>query len=781
MELLTLALLIVVLVAVINRNRRSEELLEELNRRLRQLQDDVKELRREPELKPPAAVQRPWSPPPPPVRKPEPLPPPPVMPMPLPSSLPEEAAERAAQPVTVSAPPSSPEPPEPFLTRFLREHPDLEKFIGENLINKVGIAVLVLGIAFFVKYAIDQNWIAEAGRVAIGLGCGALLVTLAHYLRRNYRAFSSVLAGGGIAVFYTTIAFAFHEYQLIPQTPAFLLMVGVTAFGVGLSVLYDSRALAVIAALGGFATPFLVSTGEGNYVVLLTYLCILNGGLLSLAFFKRWPLVNLLAFAGTVLIVGGWIALKVDNQSGIRFLLAFTLISILYVLFLGMNLVYPIRYKLAFRAADLLQLLALAAAYYAAGMTLLSYVDEGAYRGLFTIGTGLLHLALAWYCLRHENTDRNLLYLLIGLTLTFGTLAVPVQLEGHAITLFWSAEFVLLYWLFRRSGIRLFRISSFLLMILAMGSLLLDWMLVPQQGLWLLFGSMRGLVTNIVAAGAFAVFTYLVLQPEAKAPEPLQRLLSWTGACLTALIAYLSAIASVNWYFYGLNGYEIPNVYHRMITAGAALLLGALLRRRRLPEAAVLQLGLTALSLVFYLSSQHLLDALRTEVQAGRATVLHGGAHLLASALYGLLLFRTVKVAQYDHALAGSRNALSWALSAAIILFISLDAGHLYTYLFGGGNEIAAKAQYGRAAMTILWGLCSFTLMGIGMRQRVRTLRIISLSLFLLALLKLFFYDLNGVSEGGKIAAFILLGALLLTVSFMYQRLKKLLIDDKAA
>ena len=45
--------------------------------------------------------------------------------------------------------------------------------IGENWLNKIGIAILVIGIGFFVKYAIDQNWIGEVGRVAIGIGTGA--------------------------------------------------------------------------------------------------------------------------------------------------------------------------------------------------------------------------------------------------------------------------------------------------------------------------------------------------------------------------------------------------------------------------------------------------------------------------------------------------------------------------------------------------------------------------------------------------------------------------------
>jgi uncharacterized membrane protein len=75
--------------------------------------------------------------------------------------------------------------------------------------------------------------------------------------------------------------------------------------------------------------------------------------------------------------------------------------------------------------------------------------------------------------------------------------------------------------------------------------------------------------------------------------------------------------------------------------------------------------------------------------------------------------------------------------------------------------------------------VCSFAFMWLGMRYKYRTLRIISLSLFSLTLFKLFAFDIRNIPVGGKIAAFFCLGVLLLVVSFMYQRLKKIIIDDE--
>ncbi len=86
---------------------------------------------------------------------------------------------------------SRPAPRKNFFERFREKNPDLEKFIGENLINKIGILILVLGVSFFVKYAIDKDWINEPARVGIGILTGALVMFVAHRLRKNYAAFST--------------------------------------------------------------------------------------------------------------------------------------------------------------------------------------------------------------------------------------------------------------------------------------------------------------------------------------------------------------------------------------------------------------------------------------------------------------------------------------------------------------------------------------------------------------------------------------------------------------
>ena len=274
-------------------------------------------------------------------------------------------------------------PEKSWLEKFKENNPDIEKFIGENLINKIGILILVLGISFFVKYAIDKDWINEPARVGIGILAGAIVMFVAHKLKANYKAFSSVFVAGAVGIFYLTIGIAFHDYQLFSQTMAFIIMVVITAFSAFVSVSYDRKELAVLTLIGGFAVPFMVSTGSGNYTVLFSYLIILNLGILTIAYFKKWNLVTILAFIFTCCIYSAWFQSEyaVDKlpHSG-----AFIFATAFYIIFSIAIVINNLRTKNQFSKIDYALLLANTFFYFGIGVTI---IDDGKMpvKGLYTI------------------------------------------------------------------------------------------------------------------------------------------------------------------------------------------------------------------------------------------------------------------------------------------------------------------------------------------------------------------------------------------------------------
>jgi uncharacterized membrane protein len=662
---------------------------------------------------------------------------------------------------------------------------DWEKFIGENLANKIGIAVLVLGISFFVKFAIDKNWVNEGGRVIIGLISGAILIGFAHYIRNTYRSFSSVLVGGGLTVFYFSVAYAFHQYHLISQGAAFIFMVIIAAFAVLLSIFYNRIELAVLATIGGFVTPFLVSTGQNNYVSLFTYLCILNSGLLVLSWFKRWKAINIIALFFTIIIYGSWLFRQVyliDEPFPYRWAIFFA--TMFYILSVAINIINNLKLQIPFGAFDFILLLSINFLYYAAGMVILQYWDDGAAKGVFTASLGVVNLLLTSFFIRRKQVDRNFIRLLVGLSITYISLAAPVQLKGNHITLFWAAESVVLFWLYQRSRIVLLKTGSLLLLFPLLVSLFMDWSQVYGLGSAIipLFIN-RGFVTTFVTAAAFFLYYKLMRaeKDEPYFPAGLSNKAVRTGLLVAAiLLSYSTGAWEINYQFMSrLPGTSFYVVYRDLYTVLFIVLILYFFRRAR--GFTLLKFLLTMGGFILYcydLSSTNLISG---EILSSGDHKTHFLAHWAGSVLliwlfYDLVVyFRKQKEVVKDYGVP-----FAWIVAGIIIFILSAEMYQimLWTTYHNEEDQVYWQNLYYKAGLSILWGLCSFGMMWLGMKYSFKALRIISLSLFSVTLIKLFAYDIQNIPPGGKIAAFILLGLLLLIISFMYQRLKKILIGD---
>jgi uncharacterized membrane protein len=669
---------------------------------------------------------------------------------------------------------------------FMEKNPDLEKFIGENLVNKIGIAILVLGIGYFVKFAIDKDWINEIGRVAIGLLCGGILIGLAHRLRKEFSAFSSVLVGGGIAVLYFTISLAFHDYHLFSQTVAFAMMVVITAFAVLLAIAYDKIELAVLAIVGGFGSPFFVSTGQGNHIVLFTYLLILNGGMLSLAYFKKWNLVNIICYAFTVLIFGGWLFSKYNFETHsaivvLLFALAF------YMVFFAMNIVYNLKNKLPFQTLELSLLLSNTFLFFSTGLYVLNQPSLLDYRGIFTIAMGIFNLGFAYPLYKRGDTDKNLIFMLIGLVLTFISLAAPIQLKGHNITLFWAAEMVLLLWLSQKSGIKLIKQTSVLLTGLLLVSLLLDWLQIyNDNSKYLIPFANKAFITSIFTVIALLSKLKLLKNEDQLSFDVSLFVLKEYKILIQAIVAgvlYLSLLLEIvhqTQYYY--NNESVRNIIVVCYHFTYVMLLTYFYNKQNLPQFVKVKLALLCISiLMLFLCNANIID-IRNEVIKYHAPLqifffLH--LYIVAIGAYFILkLHLTLKLILSKN--AEELKFIYWLTVILMITTASIELDHIVVYgFFSKQNAIHyLLTQNHKFGYAILWGAFAFVLINIGMKRKIREIRIISLALFTLVILKLFIYDINNISEAGRIAAFVLLGVLLLVVSFMYQRLKKLITAD---
>jgi uncharacterized membrane protein len=666
----------------------------------------------------------------------------------------------------------------------VKKETDLEKFIGENLANKIGIAVLLLGISFFVKYAIDKDWIKETSRVIVGLVAGGILIGIAHRIRHTYRSFSSVLMGGGITVFYFTIAFAFHQYELIGQRTAFGIMIFITAFAVLLALYYDRLELAVIATIGGFITPFLVTTGQENYTALFTYLSILNAGLMVLAWFKRWPTINIIALISTIIIYGGWVTKRLwfDYPVVLPYKDAMLFSTIFYLQFVAMNIVNNIRQKNNFNAFDFLVVLSVNFLFYLAGLIILSYWDNGDHKGLFTGLLGVFNLSLVFGFKQKRTIDRNFIALLTGLAITYISLIAPVQFKGNIVTLFWAAETVILFWLFQRTRILQLKIASVIVSILMLVSLLFTWIQIYFSGTRVVPILLnKGFSTTIAVAVSLFIYykllykeadTYFSKNTETKTIRDL---------LLTTFIftLYLSGALEIYYQFETRSDVEsLFSIYLQLYTFAFVSVMFLIFHRSTLFP--VFKFLFTTLCFGLYLVNIKINYQIAVALIEKNDSFLFF-AHWLSVILLGWWVADLVihyRKAQYEK-WQSYLTSFAWLSSIGSILILSVEF-YLINLWFNYKDADWEWWQnlYYKAGLSILWSICSFILMWLGMNYKFRTLRIISLTLFTVTLIKLFVYDITKIPPGGKIAAFILLGVLLLTVSFMYQKLKKIIIDE---
>src|SRR5690606_11645136 len=282
-----------------------------------------------------------------------------------------------------------------------------------------------------------------------------------------------VMVAGAISIFYFTIAIAFHEYHLFNQTVAFIIMMVITAFSVLISVAYNRQELAVLSLIGGFSVPFMVSTGSGNYIVLFTYIAILNIGILAISYFKKWKLVTILSFVFTTILFFSWLVNELISDT-LQHLGAFAFAILFYFIFSITVILNNLRNKGTFTFIEYGILIANTFIFFGIGLTIL-HDWEIQIKGLFTLSLAVYNLIYAAILYKKFHLDKKAIYLLIGLTLTFVTLTIPIQFKGNYITLFWAAEAVLLFWLSQKSKINGFKIGAIIVQILSVFSLMIDW------------------------------------------------------------------------------------------------------------------------------------------------------------------------------------------------------------------------------------------------------------------------------------------------------------------
>ena len=403
------------------------------------------------------------------------------------------------------------------------------------------------------------------------------------------------------------------------------------------------------------------------------------------------------------------------------------------------------------------------------------------YRGLFSAGLAGLNLLLSFILFKNKKADPNILYLLIGITLTFVSLIAPIQLHGHYITLFWAAETVLLYWLYQKSAIKLMKLTSLIIWLAMLISLYIDLInIYSNSTLSLAIIANKGFITTVfVAVSSYLLF---MLIKRDSSPDIYGVAVSKNIYRVTALLLlFLAGILEINHQFqFYYPATQLNTTYLSLYVAVFVYLFITIAAKVRADMKWQFTVGLLVCTIAGYLlTNSAFFGLLQDMLEHGKINGAHFMAHWMAALFIGLLFYKLIILCR-DNLDDSLKNAAAWLLSAVVVLFLSLEVCLLSEELFYSAANTVGIIQtvYIKTGLPILWGLLSFALMWMGMRKKLRTFRIISLTLFSVTLLKLFLFDINNIPVAGKIAAFFCLGILLLIISFMYQKVKKIIVND---
>ncbi|HEX4128695.1 MAG TPA: DUF2339 domain-containing protein [Pirellulales bacterium] len=655
----------------------------------------------------------------------------------------------------------------------------MEYAIASTWLLRVGIVILVMAMGFFVKYSVERDLIGPHARVGITILAGVAMITVGiRMLGKQYHVMGQGLIGGGIATLYFAVFAAYHFYKLLPMTPAFGLMIVITVFSGALAVRVNSMLIAVLGILGGYGTPVMLSTGEVNFVGLFTYMLILACGVLGVSYKKNWRLLSYLSFCCTyVLFLSSMTAYEPRYFWQVMpFLAAF------FVVFSSATFLFQMVNRKPSTLLEALALLINAGTFYAISHVLVHHRYDSRWVAVVTLALAAFYVAHVWYFLLRRARDRDLLFCFIGLAAFFLAITIPLVISREWITVSWAIQAAVMLWIAGKLNSVFLRHVAYLLYAIVVGRMLFydlpvqygpasraaDEPLAVGDYLWRLAQRMVLFGTPI---GSLALGVWLLGASSRTAGGPIDRdndMTPWlrerwamgVGAVAALLVLFiylqLEVSRSLGHFFVPL---RLPALTILWVALGALILRGY--HRTREPVYVQL-LGVCgaiviAKLLLFDVASWHLTDW--TYDPLGEYSLLEASMRLLDFGVVVALLAGGARL------LSGETDSRSFGILAGVTALALL-----FVYLSLETNTVLAHFIPGMqvGGVSILWSLFAIGCLLPGIWRNIPWLRYIALGLFAVVCAKVFLSDLARLDPIYRIIAFLILGLLVLSGSFIY-------------
>ena len=665
----------------------------------------------------------------------------------------------------------------------------MEYAIASQWLLRIGIVILVVGVGFFLKYSVEHGLLTRTARVALSTIAGlGMLIAGTQLLGRRYHVLGQGLMGGGLATLYFAVFAAANLWHLIGITTGFVLMSLVTVLAGAIAVRFNSILVAVLGIIGGYGTPIMLSTGVVNFPGLYGYMLVLGIGVLGLCYWKNWPLVNYLSFASTYALFFS----SMQSYDVSHFWEVMPFVAAFFVLFSTMTFLHKIVNQSKSNLLDLVALVVNAGVMHAVSYRLVEQVYGQKWVAAVTLSLAAFYAAHVFYFLRRRLVDRDLLVSFIGLAAFFLAVTMPLLLSREWVTASWAIQAFVLLWIAGKLGSEFLRHVCYLLYAIVLfrfGAIDLSrqFLNAPSASDLPLFDYLRQLIERLVMFGvpiASIGGAYRLLQRQDLAAEGVvgrdNDIEGWLRSGWAMRLAVIIAVGMLFVYlhleFNRTFGYLYLPVKLPLLTLLWLGMCGLLLYEVLIHDSP----ALVTLLLVFV--GGLLIKLFAFDLVGWRITeqFLYGGPYSFRDAGLRLVDFGAV-VGFFAGAyalLAGRAHAKT---AGVVLGFCSL--GLLFIYLTLEVNSFLHTYIEGLrpGGISILWSLFALGLILRGIRKDVRPVRYLGLALFAIVAWKVFFVDLERLDQLYRIVAFILLGLLVLTGSFVYLKYRETFALQKPA
>lgn len=384
--------------------------IDDLERRIRLLQSELRALRVE-VTEPPAQPT--------PVAPAAPPPPPPPPPRPRPSQ-----------------PPRPPAPPRPRV--------ELTDLLGARALAWAGGVVTALGVVLFFVLAVNRGWIGPVERVSLGTLASLIVFAAGVELRRRYgQLYATVAAvGAGIAGGYATLLAAAALYELVPDPAALAIASGIAAVGTIVALAWRSETIAGIGLVGAALVPVSAVLDGGLTPLGTAFAGLALAAAAVVAIRSRWDHL-LVAATASVVPQLVWLVLDEGEGAASRVVLLATLF---WLLLLAIGVARHVS-RGAARIDSLTASLVIGSGVLAASSA--RVLLNGEIAGIGSEGAAILAVAAVFGVLATGffRRDRELSALLGAVGLTVAALALGLLLAGGTLAVVWAAQAALLAWL----------------------------------------------------------------------------------------------------------------------------------------------------------------------------------------------------------------------------------------------------------------------------------------------------------------------------------------------